>query len=288
MKTGEKAGVVCCSNRRPRSEIEKIQKLDQVLRGMGVIPVFGNQIYADVKEGSPTGRERAEQLMEFYRDDSIREIFDISGGDIANEILPYLDYEVIAGSGKRFWGYSDLTTVINAIGRKSGNESVLYQVKNLVGEHGETQQKYFSSYLFQESEELTGFSYRFVQKSSMKGVTAGGNIRCLLKLAGTPYWPDLRGKILILEALGGRREQLITYLSQLKQLGAFEQAAGILLGTFTTMEKEEGTEAVCELVLHFSGSRMPVAKTQEIGHGEDARAVVIGRDLELPGNPRSF
>lgn len=278
---------MCCSNRRPKSERAKIQKLEQVLRGMGVIPVFGAQIYAD-EEVRPTGRERAEQLMRFYRDDEVREIFDISGGDVANEILPYLDYEVIAGSGKRFWGYSDLTTVINAIGRKSGNESVLYQVKNLVGEHGETQQKYFSSYLFEESEALTGFSYRFIQKNCMQGVTAGGNIRCLLKLAGTPYWPDLRGKVLILEALGGRREQLITYLSQLKQVGAFEQVAGILLGTFTTMEKEEGTSAVCELVLHFAGSRMPVAKTQEIGHGEDARAVVIGRNLELSGNPHPF
>lgn len=287
MKKGVRAAVVCCSNRRPKSERAKIQRLEQVLRGMGVIPVFGTQIFAD-EEARPTGRERAEQLMRFYRDDEVREIFDISGGDIANEILPYLDYEVIAGSGKRFWGYSDLTTVINAIGRKSGNESVLYQVKNLVGEHGETQQKYFSSYLFEESEALTGFSYRFIQKNSMRGVTAGGNIRCLLKLAGTPYWPDLRGKILILEALGGRREQLITYLSQLKQLGAFEQAAGILQGTFTTMEKEEGTSAVCELVLHFAGSGIPVAKTQEIGHGEDARAVVIGRNLELSGNPRSF
>ena len=221
--------------------------------------------------------------MKFYQDDSIREIFDISGGDIANEILPYLDYEAIAGSGKRFWGYSDLTTVINAIGRKSGNESVLYQVKNLVGVHGETQQNAFEQYLFQGSEELTRFSYQFVQKSSMEGVTAGGNIRCLLKLAGTAYWPDLRGKILILEALGGKREQLITYLSQLKQLGAFEQAAGILLGTFTTMEKEESAEAVCQLVRHFAGSEMPVAKTQEVGHGEDSKAVVMGRYMELDG-----
>ena len=111
-----------------------------------------------------TARERAGELMKFYQDDSIREIFDISGGDIANEILPYLDYEAIAGSGKRFWGYSDLTTVINAIGRKSGKESVLYQVKHLVGAHGETQQNAFETYLFQESEELTRFSYQFVQK----------------------------------------------------------------------------------------------------------------------------
>lgn len=281
MKSGEKAAVVCCSNQRAQSEKEKIRSLECVLRRMGIVPVFSEQLYAEEGKDRPAGRERAEQLMKFYRDDSIREIFDISGGDIANEILPYLDYRVIAGSGKRFWGYSDLTVVINAICQKTENESVLYQVKNLVGEYRELQQEEFRNWLFQESEELLRFPYQFIQKNSMQGVTAGGNIRCLLKLAGTPYWPDLRGKILILEALGGRREQLITYLSQLKQLGAFEQAAGILLGTFTTMEKEERAGEVCELALHFAGSEIPVAKTRKIGHGEDSKAVVIGRYLEL-------
>lgn len=281
MKKGEKAGIVCCSNGRQYSEQGKIQKLEQVLKEMGVIPVFSDRIYTEKEKVPPTGKERAEQLMRFYQDDNIKEIFDISGGDIANEILPYLDYRVIAESGKRFWGYSDLTTVINAISRQAGKESVLYQVKNLVGEDQEMQRSAFEAFLFHDSEELTRFSYRFIQKSSMQGMTAGGNIRCLLKLAGTPYWPDPEGKILILEALGGKREQLITYLSQLKQMGVFGQVAGILLGTFTMMEKEEDAQAVCDLVKFFAGPDLPVAKTQEIGHGEDAKAVVIGRYLEL-------
>ncbi len=72
----------------------------------------------------------------------------------------------------------------------------------------------------------------------MEGVVAGGNLRCLLKLAGTPYWPDLTGKLLFLEARSGLVPQLSTMLEQLSQLGAFRQAAGILLGTFTQMERE--------------------------------------------------
>ena len=35
----------------------------------------------------------------------------------------------------------------------------------------------------------------------MEGIVVGGNIRCLLKLAGTPYWPDMREKILLLGVL---------------------------------------------------------------------------------------
>lgn len=84
--------------------------------------------------------------MDFYRDDEIKGIFDISGGDIANGILPYLDYDVIADSSKLFWGYSDLTTVLNAIYTKTGKISVLYQIRNLLYQHSERQLEDFYEY----------------------------------------------------------------------------------------------------------------------------------------------
>ena len=59
-------------------------------------------------------------------------IYDISGGDIANQLLPHLDFDSVAKSKAVFWGYSDLTTIINAIYTLTGKESVLYQVKNMV------------------------------------------------------------------------------------------------------------------------------------------------------------
>ena len=77
--------------------------------------------------------------MSFYKDAEIKGIFDISGGDVANGILPYLDYDVIANSPKIFLGYSDLTTVLNAIYQKTGRASVLYQIRKLIYEHKEEQ-----------------------------------------------------------------------------------------------------------------------------------------------------
>lgn len=77
--------------------------------------------------------------MDFYRDDTIEEIFDVSGGDMANEILPYLDFQTIAYAKKHFWGYSDLTTVLNAIYARTGKASVLYQIRNLTYEHSQQQ-----------------------------------------------------------------------------------------------------------------------------------------------------
>ena len=115
----------------------------------------------------------------------------------------------------------------------------------------------------------------------MEGIVVGGNIRCLLKLAGTPYWPDMREKILLLEAWGGKMPQMVTYLSQLSQMGVFKKVNGILLGTFTKMETDNCQPDMAQLVLEFAEKKTPVAKTPLIGHGSDSKAIRIGHRLKL-------
>lgn len=137
IKAGSKIGIVCCSDGQKREYAEKIRHLEAVLKSIGLQPVFSDHIYVSKEGISSTAQERAAALMNFYRNDEIKGIFDISGGDLANGILPYLDYDVIADSDKIFWGYSDLTTVINAIYARTGEASVLYQIRNLIYDHGE-------------------------------------------------------------------------------------------------------------------------------------------------------
>ena len=52
---------------------------------------------------------------------------------------------------------------------------------------------------------------------------------------------------------------------------------GILLGTFTKMEKEQVQPDAVTLVREFAGSELPIAKTAYIGHGSDSKGAVIGR-----------
>ncbi len=275
----EKAGIVCCSNGLQKSSQKDLQALEQVLKGMGLEPVYSPYLYAQEHVWSGTARQRAEALMEFYRDEEIHQIFDVSGGDLANGILPYLDYAQIQESDKCFWGYSDLTTVLNAIYTKTGRSSVLYQVRNLVYDQGERQQKELQAALCGQEDTLFQFPYEFLQGETMEGIVAGGNIRCFLKLAGTPYFPDLEGKILLLEALGGQEGQMLTYLSQLQQLGAFEKVRGILLGTFTSMESQG--QQMYPLLKSFISELLPVARTSMIGHGTDAKAIRVGEVYRL-------
>ena len=115
----------------------------------------------------------------------------------------------------------------------------------------------------------------------MEGVVVGGNIRCLLKLAGTEYWPEMNGKILLLEAYGGEISQIATLFTQLEQMGVYKQVAGIILGTFTAYEKSGATQSVFDLLKEHIPKTLPVAKTSEIGHGGDSKAIVIGGIIRL-------
>ena len=274
-----KAAITACSNAQQPQKRPRIEELAAYLQSIGIEPVMSSCIYSDDSVFSGTPRERGAQLMKMFRDPEIEEIYDISGGDVANQILDELDYEVIAASKATFWGYSDLTTVINAIYTMTGKESVLYQVKNMVrGNHTAAQRERFRSRTDLFAPDIT-----FAQKSGMKGVVVGGNIRCFLKLAGTRYFPDLQGKILLLESLGGEVPQMSTYLAQLGQLGAFDKVSGVLLGTFTTMEQNHCVPDMITLVKEICGQNIPLAKTAEIGHGDDSKAIVIGREIELSG-----
>lgn len=281
LKYGDEIGIVCCSNGQKRAYTEKIEYLAHTLNDIGLQPVFSDYIYEKEDVFSGTAQERAEALMSFYKDDEIKAIFDISGGDVANSILPYLDYEVIANSAKMFWGYSDLTTIINAIYAKTGKASVLYQIRNLIYDERAQQVADFQNTVLQKGTDLFDFDYEFIQKNSMHGIVVGGNIRCFLKLAGTDYIPNLDGKILLLESYGGTVAKIETYLCQLQQMGAFDKVAGILLGTFTEMEQEKCLPRVETLVKRIVGEDLPIAVTRDIGHGTNSKAILIGEELYL-------
>lgn len=293
LRKDDKVGIVCCSNGQKITNQNKIEQLNATLLSIGLRPVLSPFIYEKETVAAGCAKERAESLMEFYRDEEIKTIFDISGGDIGNEILPYLDFDVIGKADKMFWGYSDLTTVINAIYAKTKRTSVLYQVKNLIGIDGEMQRADFEQSVIAGNQmentkqstigagALFDFPYHFVRGTELEGIVVGGNIRCLLKLAGTDYFPDMTDKILLLEAMSGEVPQMVTYLSQLQQMGVYEKIKGILLGTFSKYEENPQNPPIEELVMRYVPENIPIVKTDFIGHGTDSKAVRIGERLSL-------
>lgn len=282
LQAGDQIGITACSNGQGEAAREKIQVLLTILQEMGLKPVCSPYLYAKQGVFSGSAKERGAALMTFYKDKSIKAIFDISGGDIANEVLDELDFEIIRQNPKIFCGYSDLTTLLNAIYAKTEQKGWLYQLRHLVSEHGREQCSCFKASVLEGKEALFKVDYQFIQGHEMDGVVIGGNIRCFLKLAGTPFMPSFKGKVLFLEAMGGETAQMTTYLSQLRQMNAFREVKGILLGTFTAMEREGCKPDIVELLIrHVDNKALPIAKTNNIGHGTDAKALVIGEWLSI-------
>ena len=273
----EHIGIVACSDAQKISSSEQNNSLVDFLKSTGRFVFLSGCIYEKENIFSGSGKEKADELMKLFKNPEITEIYDISGGDMANEILDYLDFSAIKNSRATYWGYSDLTTVINAIYTMTGKSSVLYQIRNLC--HDEFKNEQRERYL--NRADLFNPKFEFVSGESLKGVVVGGNIRCFLKLAGTKYFPDFKDKILLLESFHGKASQMITYLSQLKSCGVFEKINGIILGTFTQMEEEKIKPDIVSMIKRFVKDDMPIAKTNEIGHGYDSKAIYIGKEINL-------
>ncbi|VTX69528.1 S66 family peptidase [Gemella haemolysans] len=279
LNINDKIALVVCSNGKNIEDKVRLEKLEGILVEMGLVPVFTKYIYRDKYGRGASPQLRADELVSFYRNNEIKAIFDISGGDIANEVLEYLDYGVIKENYKPFFGYSDLTTVLNSLVRKTDKINYLYQILNII-ENEEIRTSFVNTFLKKQNS-LFDVNWRFFQGTKIEGEIVGGNIRCFLKLAGTEYFPKVENKVLFIEGLGTSIEGLLTHLAQLKQLGVFDGISGLLIGTFTKIEKEFSVEEIFEIIQEYIPPSLPVAKTQEVGHAKDSKALKLGGKIYI-------
>ena len=277
LKYKDTIGLISCSNGLNDNIKNKIDNLVALLTSLNLNVVISESLYRNLDGTTLPAEFRAKELMKFYNDNNIKAIFDLSGGDLCNEILDYLIYSDIANSKKPFIGYSDLTVLINALYKKTNIPNFNYQLRNLVGENAILQKEYFVKYFLKEEEMINTFNYNFIKGTYMEGTIIGGNIRCFLKLAGTDYIPSFNNKILFLEALSGDINKIPTFLAQYKQIGAFSNINGLILGTFSEIEKTYSDVEVKDYFLEkLKEYTFPIVKTSELGHGSDSKAIPIG------------
>ena len=279
LNRNDKIALVVCSNGKNIEDKDRLEKLESILVEMGLVPIFTKYIYKDKIGRGEKAQVRAEELMSFYKNKEIKAIFDISGGDIANEVLDYFDYDVIKRNYKPFFGYSDLTSVLNALVSKTNEINYLYQILNII-ESDKIRENFEDTFL-KNNQTLFDVKWKFFQGSSIEGRVVGGNIRCFLKLAGTKYFPEVENKVLFIEGLGTSIEGLVTHLAQLNQIGVFDKISGLLIGTFTKIEKEISEEELFELVKDFIPEHLPVVKTSEVGHAKDSKVLKIGEMMNI-------
>ncbi|HII4442097.1 TPA: S66 family peptidase [Clostridium perfringens] len=281
LNKGNKIGIISCSNGISIKNKNTIDELKLNLKSLDIEMVEGDTLYAkEYNLFSGTGEEKARALEKLFLDKDIKMIFDISGGDLANEVLDFLDFNLIKENPKPFFGYSDLTVLLNAIYSQCDITTYNYQLRNLIGKFKEEQMQNFKASFIEGKEDIFNLDYEWINGSYLEGIVVGGNIRCLLKLAGTKYMPDFKDKILFLESFSGNSAKMVTYITQYKNLGVFNEVKGIILGEFTEMEREDLKPDIVEILNRVIGEiNIPILKTRDLGHGADAKCIPIGKYL---------
>ena len=77
-----------------------------------------------------------------------------------------------------------------------------------------------------------------------EGELAGGCICLLAHACGSRYPPDFAGKIVLLEDVGEAVYRVDRDLTQLRNAGAFDNAAGFVIGTITRWQQSEAEPPV--------------------------------------------
>lgn len=95
LRRGDRVGLSCCSNGLLEADKGSLELLKERLALIGLEAVESPFLYRGVTAFSGTGTQRAHALMDFYRDETVKAVFDVSGGDMANEVLTDLDFEMI-------------------------------------------------------------------------------------------------------------------------------------------------------------------------------------------------
>lgn len=252
---------------------------------------------------------RAADLNAAFLDPTVDAIFCLHGGYGASRILPLLDYEAIRKNPKILLGYSDITALLNAIHRLTG----------LVTFHGpvgsEVQTDYtlasFRKVLMQaqpagriaEPPAAKGTPREvFVDKENWiyklapgkgKGRLVGGNISVFSTLVGTPFEPELKGRILFLEEVGEDPYRIDRWLTQFLLTGKLSGLAGIALGKFAHCTPGDYKpsysgygqwtwQEVCKDRLGKLG--IPVVANLVFGHVPDKATLPLGVMAELDGD----
>ncbi len=120
--------------------------------------------------------------------------------------------------------------------------------------------------------------WKIYRKGKAEGAIIGGNLGTMLLLAGTKYWPNLRGKILFVEDDEAESSKTMDRLfTQLRQMGAYDLITGMVVGRFHRNVKFNESDSM-EMILDESlnGYKFPVITGVDFGHTDPLITFPIG------------
>jgi muramoyltetrapeptide carboxypeptidase len=264
----------------------------ELLRGVAGLEAWGLRVtlgdHVNDRHGYMAGRDedRAADLHAALADPEVRAIVCLQGGYGTPRLIPLLDEASFAANPKAICGYSDLTT-LHLAAQRWGNVISFYS--NGATGVGAPEVTDFSKASLKRAL-FSAESYgpigpnpddpyvRTVVGGRATGRLTGGCAGLLSSAIGTRLQPDFRGRIVILEEIDNEGYIHDGILTQLRNAGLFDGAAGIVVGDIKSKWSggiaELSAEDIVEEVLGPLG--LPLIFGLPIGHNKHHATVPLG------------
>jgi len=306
LKRGDKVMVVAPSNSLGLISEETRQIAGERFQEMGLELSFGKHIEELDDFDSSSIESRINDLHEAFLDKSVKGIFAVIGGFNCNQLLRYLDWNLIKSNPKIFVGYSDTTALQNAIYAKTGLVTYSGPAYSTFG-----QKLYFDYtlesfkeclfedkkfdvlpsdswsddkwYLDQENRKLhKNDGWLVINEGQANGTILGANLCTFNLLQGTEYFPDISDAILFLE--DDAESKLVNFdrdLQSLIHLPNLDKVKGVVIGRFQNASEVKTEQLIKVVKSKKELENVPILANVDFGHTSPIITFPIGGDVEL-------
>ncbi|MFH1968480.1 MAG: S66 peptidase family protein [bacterium] len=282
---------------------------------MGLKLTFGKHIEESDDFVSSSIESRIKDLHEAFSDKNVKAISTVIGGFNSNQLLRYIDWELIKNNPKILCGFSDITALNNAIFAKTGLVSYSGPHYSTFGQelYFDYTLEYFKKCLLSDEpfEIKPGDSWsddawyknqkdrnliknnRFfiINEGKASGTILGANLCTFNLLQGTEYFPDFKDSILFVEEdeMSGKltRVEFDRNLQSVIHQPGFEGVKGIVIGRF-----QKASEMTDDLLIKIIKTKkelnnLPVIANVDFGHTSPIITYPIGGIAEISASDNS-
>ncbi|WP_157181504.1 S66 peptidase family protein [Actinopolymorpha alba] len=275
------------STSSPVSE-DELQRLTTYLEGRGYSVKAADGVLDRLGYLAGSAERRAAGVMEMFADPEVAMVLPVNGGTGAEHLVDRLDYDSIRANPKLFAGFSNPTSLNNAI----------WAATRIPTLHGATGHNFSKESVEPRTEnafwtmvtgsiagqEITGPRWRVhrAERPCVTGVVVGGNLTAVRALVGTAWMARTSGAILLLEAMTATFAEVDTALTHFRLAGVFDDIAALVIGAPAAWDTVDAPDAdVDELVLRCVGGGFPVVTNVEYGHQSRRILFPVGCRVEF-------